>query len=97
MFTSLFIESKETLETLKIVVFSLLTKTLKLKLSKIGLRLTWASRTGVLDCRPYAFDHTAIDLLLMRVNVGAFDPCLGRWCTGALDCKSPVLDRSHSL
>jgi hypothetical protein len=37
---------------------------------------------------------SAIDLLLSRVNTGAFDPCLGRSSAGALDRKSPAFDRS---
>ena len=64
MFTSLLIESKETLETLKIVRFSPCpTRTNKnpnkITLSKIGLRLSRSSHTGVLDCSLCALDHNA--------------------------------------
>jgi hypothetical protein len=68
MFTSLFIDSKETLETLKIVGFSpCATRTNKnpnkIKLFKIGLRLSCSSRTGALNCdvaidpSSYACEH----------------------------------------
>ena len=98
MFTGLFIDSNRILETLKIVGLNpcaiRIHKTLKPRISKIGLRLDWASRTGVLDRNRATIDHPMIDLLLVRTNAGAFDPCLGRSSAGALDCRSPVLDCS---
>ena len=72
-------------------------KTLKLKTSKIGLWLVWASHTDALDHHRVAIDHPMIDLLLLRVNAGAFDPLLGRSSADALDRRSPALDRSHRL
>ena len=72
-------------------------KTLKPKISKIGLRQDWASRTGALDRRRAAIDRSVIDLLLLRTNAGAFDPHLGRSSAGALDRKSSALNRSHRL
>jgi hypothetical protein len=87
MFTGVFIDSKRILETLKIVGLNpcctRIHKTLKPKISKIRLRLEWASRRGALDC-------TMIDLLLLHTNIGVFDPCLRRLSAGALD-------RSHRL
>jgi hypothetical protein len=62
-------------------------KTLKLKTSKIGLQLIWASRIGALDRTRVAIDRTVIDPVLLRAVAGAFDPLLGRSSAGALDRK----------
>ena len=72
-------------------------KTLKLKTSKIGLLLVWASRTGALDCRRAVIDRPVIDLLLLRANAGVFNPLLGHSSASALDRKCPALDGSHRL
>ena len=81
MFIGLFIDSKRILETLKIVGLNpcatRIYQTLKQKISKIGLRLDCASRTGALDHSWAAINRLAIDLLLVCVNAGMLDPCLG--------------------
>ena len=63
----------------------------------MGLWLDWASRTGALDRRRATIDRPVIDLLLLHVNAGVFNPCLGRLSASVLDRKSPTLDRSHRL
>jgi hypothetical protein len=72
-------------------------KTLKLKTSKIGLRLICASRIGVIVRTRAAIDLTVIDPVLLRAVAGAFDPLLGRSSAGALDRRSPALDRTYRL
>jgi hypothetical protein len=68
VFTSLFIEYKETLKIIRFSPsFTGTKKNPKIKLSKIGLRLTWFPRTGALD-------RTAIDQLLARASVGPIVP-----------------------
>ena len=99
MFTSLFIESKETLETLKISRLSPYATRInknheKIKLSKVGLRLNWSSRTGALNRRPCALNHIAINPLLARMSVGALIPWLGHSSSSALDRRSPTIVRS---
>jgi hypothetical protein len=84
VFTSLFIESKETLETLKIVGFSpYVLRTLqnpnKITFHKIGLRLLFSSCTSVLDRRSCALDrNSTIDPILARASAGALVPYLER-------------------
>jgi hypothetical protein len=103
VFTSLFIESKETLGTLKIVGFSpCATRTLqnpnKITFHKIGLWLLFSSRMNALDCRLCALDRNfVINHLLARVSAGALIPCLECSSASALDCKSPVLNRFNRL
>jgi hypothetical protein len=77
MFTNLFIESKETLETLKIVGLSpcairTLQNPNKITFHKIGLQLLFSSRTTALD------HNSTIDPLLVHVSAGALVPCLER-------------------
>ena len=99
VFTSLLIESKETLETIKIVGLSpcatLTNKNPnKIKLSKVGLRLSWSSRTSALGRRSCALNRTAIDPLLVCASAGALVPWLGHSSVNALDRRSPTIDRS---
>jgi hypothetical protein len=98
VFTSLFIESKETLETLKILGFSpCATRTLqnpnKIKFHKIGLQLLFSSRMSALDRRSCALDcNSAINPFLARESASALVPCLERSSTSALDRRSPAID-----
>jgi hypothetical protein len=103
VFTSLFIESKETPETLKIVGFSpYATRTLqnpnKITFHKIWLRLLFSSHTSEHDHRLCALDHnSSIDPLLAHASVGTLVPCLERSSTSALDRRSPMLNRFNRL